>query len=383
MKSILIFYDYFSPAYKAGGPIRSLQNLTALLSESCRMYVYTSAVDLGGAPLTVEKDQWVPFSKNVEVFYGSLKGLSVKCVYQQLRRIRPEVVYINGLFTPYAVLYPLLALRFLRLKDSSWQPKIVLAPRGMLKPSALSLKAPKKKLYLRVFKALGLHKGLHWQATDPQEQADIQLFSGKKGPLSLLGNVPLVPSSPGQHTKAAGSLRLVSVSLIARTKNLLFLLKCLKEVPAGLELSYDIYGPIKEEDYWQLLQGAINQLPSHIQVNYKGAIPPEEVTDLLQQYDCFVLPTLGENFGHAIFEALGAGVPVLISNQTPWKELEQVRAGWDLPLQQKPWIEKLKELTDMPDPEFQHWHQGAHAYAVAYLEEKDLKQQYLELFGIL
>ena len=38
----------------------------------------------------------------------------------------------------------------------------------------------------------------------------------------------------------------------------------------------------------------------------------------------FLLPTGGENFGHAIFEALSCGVPALISDRTPWRDLLRV-----------------------------------------------------------
>lgn len=381
MKSILIFYDYFSPAYKAGGPIRSLKNLTELLADSCQMYVYTSAVDLDGDPLDVEKDQWVQFSENVQVFYASPKELSIKRIYQQLQKLEPDAIYINGLFTPYTVFYPLLGLKWLKLKRKQRTPKVVVAPRGMLKFSALALKAGKKRLYLKLFRSLGLHKDIHWQATDPQEFEDIAVFAGKEALVRQIGNVPLIPSQPDSRPKETGKLVLLSVSLIARTKNLLFLLKCLKKLPAGLELQYDIYGPIKEEDYWQQLKAEMEDMPPNIQVTYKGAVQPDEVTATLQQYDFFVLPTLGENFGHAIFESLGAGIPVLISNQTPWKSLEQQSAGWDLPLQEAAWVGKLKELVAMPEGEFQAWRKGAHTYAVAYLEQQDLKQQYLALFG--
>ena len=52
----------------------------------------------------------------------------------------------------------------------------------------------------------------------------------------------------------------------------------------------------------------------------------------LAGYDLFLLPTRGENFGHAIFDALEVGLPVLISDQTPWRDLERIGAGWSLPL---------------------------------------------------
>ena len=50
----------------------------------------------------------------------------------------------------------------------------------------------------------------------------------------------------------------------------------------------------------------------------------------LAGYDLFLLPTRGENFCHAVFDALEAGLPVLISDQTPWQDL--AGAGYALPL---------------------------------------------------
>jgi hypothetical protein len=42
----------------------------------------------------------------------------------------------------------------------------------------------------------------------------------------------------------------------------------------------------------------------------------------LAEYDLFLFPTLGENYGHVISEALASGCPVVISDQTPWRNLE-------------------------------------------------------------
>lgn len=45
--------------------------------------------------------------------------------------------------------------------------------------------------------------------------------------------------------------------------------------------------------------------------------------------ECFVLPSHQENFGIAVAEALGCGVPVLISNRVNiWHEIEQGQAGY-------------------------------------------------------
>src|SRR5690606_20694183 len=57
-----------------------------------------------------------------------------------------------------------------------------------------------------------------------------------------------------------------------------------------------------------------------------------QVAALFSKYDLFFLPTRGENYGHVIAEALSMGTPVLISDQTPWRELQADDLGWDVPL---------------------------------------------------
>jgi glycosyltransferase involved in cell wall biosynthesis len=47
------------------------------------------------------------------------------------------------------------------------------------------------------------------------------------------------------------------------------------------------------------------------------------------------LPTFGENFGHSIYEALAHGLPVMISDKTPWQNLEEKVAGWVFDLNEK------------------------------------------------
>jgi glycosyltransferase involved in cell wall biosynthesis len=43
------------------------------------------------------------------------------------------------------------------------------------------------------------------------------------------------------------------------------------------------------------------------------------VPGVFRQYDLFVFPTRGENFGHVIIESLSVGTPVLLSDRTPWR----------------------------------------------------------------
>lgn len=82
----------------------------------------------------------------------------------------------------------------------------------------------------------------------------------------------------------------------------------------------------------------------------------------MSEHDLLLMPTLGENFGHVIPEALISGCPVLISDRTPWRELESKKAGWDIPLSR---LEKfhsvLQQCVLMDNKAYKDWSRGLEA----------------------
>jgi glycosyltransferase involved in cell wall biosynthesis len=129
--------------------------------------------------------------------------------------------------------------------------------------------------------------------------------------------------------KKSGQLRAVFVSRIARKKNLAGALRMLAGV-AG-DVTFDIFGPPEDAGYWEECRGLIAALPANIRVQYCGQIEHQKIGRVFAEHDLFLFPTLGENYGHVICEALAAGCPVLISDQTPWRNLEAEGVGWDFP----------------------------------------------------
>jgi glycosyltransferase involved in cell wall biosynthesis len=132
--------------------------------------------------------------------------------------------------------------------------------------------------------------------------------------------------------KRAGQLRVVFVSRISPMKNLLSALGMLQGVSG--DVSYDIYGPVEDEEYWSKCKKVINTLPPNVRVKYMGMVEHERVREVFADHDLFLFPTLGENYGHVICEALSAACPVLISDQTPWRDLQEQGVGWDIPLEE-------------------------------------------------
>jgi glycosyltransferase involved in cell wall biosynthesis len=82
-------------------------------------------------------------------------------------------------------------------------------------------------------------------------------------------------------------------------------------------------------------------------VRFHGVINSHEFPSLAEKYDYFVLPTLGENYGHAIVESLALGLPILISDQTPWK-LESITNNYSISLDdQTSWMNVFNEIANL------------------------------------
>lgn len=325
MKKLLIAYDYFHPAWRAGGIIRSLVGLVEDLAGSGQVYVVCRHADLGADTLSgVPSGRWVSYKEGTaQVYYASDKQPSLRWWLQILREVQPDMLYVNGIFSRGFNILPLLAAH------AYGKAAVCLAPRGMLQAGALAQKPLRKWVFLRLAKAAGLYRRVVWHATDAQEAMDIRRHFPGEQPIHRLR---VIQDTPAWGHKKVGKQRqgnrLVTLSLIAPKKNQHTALEAVRRLPAATgTVVYHLYGPIADQGYWKRCEELLRQMPTHVDARYMGAVPPDAVEGVLAGYDYFLLPTLGENFGHAIAEALGAGVPVLTSPYTPWKTLERRGAG--------------------------------------------------------
>ena len=273
-------------------------------------------------------------------------------VYQLTRRHEYDVLYLNSAFSPYFTLLPLI----LRRIGASHPAAVIVAPRGEFSPGALALKRLKKTTFLRFARLVHLYDGVLWQASAPPEVRQIIRTMGRglsrgSGVLSVPQIVlaPDLASNPeggdDRAAKTRGSARIVFLSRITRMKNLSRALELIGQVEG--DILFDIFGPIEDAAYWAECRQLMASLPPTVTATYRGEIRHERVPDLLRQYHALLLPTRGENFGHVIHEALSAGCPVLLSDQTPWRNLEASGAGWDLPLDDEAaWLEALASVVD-------------------------------------
>ena len=379
-KKILLFTDWYEPGYKAGGIIQSCKNLVSLLRDEYDFYIVCSDRDLGeNQPYAdIAVDRWVEKNPRLHVWYASPSSLNHRNLTRLIQELNPGIVYFNSMYSAVFTLRPLWIL--IRAKFSG---RIILAPRGMLHRGALEKKFLKKTLFLKIFRYAGWYKKITFQATDPQEQKDVHYFFTAEAKVVLAKDTPGFPSVNWiGREKEQGQLDCVFISRIHPKKNLHYFLERLRETNQVQALRFDIYGAEEDADYGRQCRKLASALPGYARVRFMGALPYEAVRDTLRRYHLFILPTLGENFGHAIFESLSVGTPVLISDQTPWRGLATKKAGWDIPLQQpESFVRVIEQVSAMDQETYRHWSYNAWEYAKKYMDQADLTKEYQQLFG--
>lgn len=378
--TVFVLLDFYLPGYKSGGPLRTIENTVNHLGDRFNFWILTrdrDATDTAPYP-GVLINAWNKVGKAM-VYYAAPGTLTGTIIRRLVADVMPDVLYLNSFFSN-------LTIRTLGLRRIGMLPPVpvVLAPRGEFSPGALRLKAAKKQAYLAVALRAGLYRRLIWQASSEIERDDIRRVVGEHVVVKVAPNIapPVTVHSvqPDQTpTKQPGMARFVFLSRVAEKKNLDQLLGWLPQVRGQATL--DIYGPIREPDYWRHCQGLIAQMPSNVHVDYAGSLPHDQVAATLASHHFFVLPTLGENFGHAILEALAAGCPVVISDQTPWRQLAQRRAGWDLPLgQDEQWRTTLQQCIDMDEATYRGWSAAARAFGREYIASAETVRATATLF---
>ena len=303
--------------------------------------IITTDRDLGDKQVyaNVQVDAWNAIGK-ARVFYTSSSTRSLLNFARLIRETPHDLLYLNSFFDSRFTLQTLLIL-WLRLAP---RKPIVIAPRGEFSIGALSIKSWKKKPFLKIARLSGLFKDAYWHASTNMELADIlRGFKIDTNRVSVVRNIAIAPDllqeqenfigvSTGVVNKTSDILRVCFLSRISPMKNLEFALNVLSQVNATI--AFSIFGPREDSGYWEKCQLLIDNLPANVNVAYCGSVEHAAVKNTIEKHDIFFVPSLGENFGHVFMEALAAGVPILVSDQTPWRDLENLGIGWDIPLDQ-------------------------------------------------
>ena len=374
---LLIVGETYEPGWKAGGPVQSLRNLVHLVRDSSQVYVFTRNHDhLDEKPFDgIPSNVWIE-REGVMLYYVDDEALSYATLRQVYSDVAPDTLYLASVMS--GITRRLLAMRRTRAIRPA---RIVVAPQGEMSKAARSNKPFRKWIYLRLADFSRVFSPVTWHASAPHEADDIRTAIRHTSRIYTIPDVAKQPleSSP-VASKEPGTVTFVSVARISPIKNVLWLVRLFEKVDG--EISLRLVGP-HEPNYWREVAEAIDLLPPNVTVEYLGPVHPSRVSELLIGSDFFILPTLGEAFGHAIYESLRVGRPVLISNRTPWSQAGLSGAGWVMdPTDSTAWATAIAACVSMNSDSYLQMSRNALYLAQEWYASQDYEERYRELLGL-
>ncbi len=372
MKTILIVMGRYLPGYKDGGPLRSIRNLTDRLGDEYDFRIITTDRDHGDEKpyCNIVRNDWNRVGK-ARVWYVEPGRFTAALIEEKAKSA--DVIYVCGCFNDYA--RTALKLK----KQGKIKNKVIVASMGLFAQGAFHIKYWKKKAYVTLLKAGGYLKNIEWSATSEREIADIKREIGANAVCRLAEDIPRQLEVLPNPTPKQGALKVVFLSRISREKNLEFAMNVLQDVKGKVD--FDIYGPTPDAAYFDECMKLAEKLPENISVSYKGEAPAEKVPEIFAQYQAFLFPTLGENYGHVVYEAMAGGCIPIISDRTPWNKIEDAEAGKVIPLERKEkFTEEILKLTECSAEECMEQQKRTAEFAREYGRNVDCKG-YREIFG--
>lgn len=366
---VFIACDCFYPGFRSGGPVVSLMNLVSVLSRDSEILVYTRDYDLFPHHKYDDVQSDVVTSRDgFDVIYAS--SINFSKIRSAMLSFDPDVVYLNSFFSPFV---------FAVLLSARWftDVRVIVAPRGELQRNALAMKPIKKSLFLYFYRSIFRARDMNFHVTGLDELADVQTIFSESTFFDIANiptNLPFI-----RRTKKSHDLKIIFFSRISRKKNLDYAVKIVNE--AKLPVCFDIYGAVEDEEYWEGVLRDIKVESTAAKISYRGVIMGENLASTLSGYHALLLPTRSENYGHVIAESLQTGLVPIISDQTPWKPLEEHGAGWSRPLDRpEEFIAAVCTMYHMSQKDFDSMSLNARKFFENELDGSGTVASYREMF---
>jgi glycosyltransferase involved in cell wall biosynthesis len=355
---IVILIGAFWPGHESAGPNQSVRAMCEMLSDEFDFLLVARDRAFGASEPLARSDNWRDLGwAKIHYLPASRKG--VKGLAALLRRTPHNAVFTNGFFDKDFTIPLLVARRFSKVPPTP----VVLSPRGEFSRGALSLKSWRKIAYRRMAKGLGLARDVTFHVTSEEEENDTRVEFPNNRIERITNARPIFPLPSHQP---ANLFRAAFLGRISPVKGLDVALEALALVTERVD--FTIYGPVSDPAHWAYCEKLIAALPANVTAHRDGELTNDAVPAAMAAKDLMFMPSRSENFGHAIFEALAAGTPVLIGDRTPWRGLTEMKAGFDIALPApRALAAAVDRLAAMSQAELAEWRAGARAAAERFI----------------
>ena len=305
---------------KSGGPSRSVYNIVKGLREN-NVDAFILTTNVASNP-NIDSDEWIKcIDKKEPGMFEYTKGFA-----RLIRHSVADVYHIQAIFSHA----PIIAPSIIRKMGKPY----IISPRGSLYANSLNQSRLKKQIFMKLMLERDLSKAAALQATCIEELYEIRNL-GIKTPIAVIPNSLNIPQNIPEIQLKDGKFRLGYVGRINHIKNI-----------DGLMRAWHLAGFAEEKnselviigganlDYEKTYLEALHNLEADLGITnivWAGMMQGVEKDALLRTCTVAVLPSHSENFGMVVPEALIQGVPVIASDKTPWKILDDTHCGWSTP----------------------------------------------------
>lgn len=256
----------------------------------------------------------------------------------------PNVMHVHGLWIP--------ATYWATRGAQRYQIPYLMQTHGMLESIALDNNRWKKKFAWSLYQRDALQRACVIVSTSEREAEGIRRLD-LRNPIALIPNgidverIDILNQSkvPVDNKKIRTAL---FVGRIHPIKGLIDLVDAWAKLrPIGWRVV--IAGP-DENGHRAQVESRIRERGLIECFQFAGPVDDVEKAALYQTADIFVLPTLSENFGIVVAEALIHKLPVMTTKAAPWQSLETNSCGWWIDIGLEPLVNALsKALSCSPE----------------------------------
>lgn len=263
----------------------------------------------------------------------------------------------------------------------------LLRPAGSLEPQALSRRAGLKQLYFHLCERRIIENAAAIHAVSSQERDHVATMN--LGPECVMipngiDTTPYESLPPQAEARAHFAISpsrpvLLYVGRIHPIKGLDLLVPILQRLRNRFPDILLLIGGPDQTPYAHELKASYERGGVLPQCQFLGELNAASKALAYRAADLFVLPSLSENFGLVVAEAMAAGTPAIVSDQTPWALLKTRDAGEWLQRDPATWAQTLEQRLNDPG-----WRQKAGENASKLVRENyawpEISRQMRELY---
>ncbi len=225
----------------------------------------------------------------------------------------------------------------------------VLSAHGMLEPWALSQKRLEKMFYAHLLERANVNGAGCLHALTLAEAKQYRAF-GAKGPIAIIPNGVTIPqdATPDhlleQFPDLVGRRIVLYLGRLHEKKGLDLLLKAWKEVASIYPDAHLVLaGPDSNGTRTRLVVEVIRS-GLRRSVLFTGMLNAQSKWSALAAATGFVLPSHSEGLSVGVLEAMGMGVPIIVTKGCNMPEVAEYGAGWIIPSGQASLAESLYSM---------------------------------------